>query len=273
MRTTSRTVVLVDAYASARCLAPLFHAQGYDCVHVQSTPEIPPTYRATFRPADFTVNIVHHGDVAGTAASVAAFAPKAMVAGVERAVTLADMLSERIGLPTNGTALSLARRDKFRMMETVKQAGVPGVDQVLAADLDTLLRWYGSDERRVVLKPVSSAGSDGVFFCDDVTEVRKAFAALIGTTSVLGQANRTVLAQEYLAGSEYIVNTVSVDGDHHVSDIWRMHHLTANDVDEMAAGSELMPGRGAEPDQLVAYTLRVLDALASATVPPTRSSG
>jgi biotin carboxylase len=261
MRADSRTVVLVDAYSSARCLAPLFHARGYDCVHVQSTPEILPAYAPTFQPADFTANIVHHGDVAATAAAVAAVAPAALLAGVEAGVALADTLSERLGLPTNGTALSPARRDKFRMMETVKQAGVPGVDQILAADLDTLLGWYGDDERRVVLKPVSSAGSDGVFFCDDVTEVRKAFAALIGTTSVMGEANRAVLAQEYLVGSQYIVNTVSVDGDHHVTDVWKMHHLTANDVDEIAAGSELMPGRGPETDRLTRYTLRVLDAL------------
>lgn len=261
MRAVSRTVVFVDAYSSARCFAPLFRAQGYDCVHVQSTPEIVPVYAPTFRPADFTANIVHYGDVARTAAAVVAAAPAALVAGVETGVALADMLSERLGLPTNGTALSLARRDKFRMMETVKQAGVPGADQLLAADLDTVLRWYGDGERRVVLKPVSSAGSDGVFFCDDVTEVRKAFAALIGTTSAMGQANRTVLAQEYLVGSQYIVNTVSVDGDHHVSDVWKMHHLTANGINEIAAGSALMPGRLPETDQLVRYTLRVLDAL------------
>jgi biotin carboxylase len=261
MRDGSRTVVIVDAYASARCLASLFQARGYDCVHVQSAPEILPAYAPTFRPADFTAHIVHHGDVAGTAAAVAAVAPTAIIAGVEVGVALADLLSERLGLPTNGTALSLARRDKFRMMETVKQAGVPGVDQILATDLDTLLQWYGDGGRRVVLKPVSSAGSDGVFFCADATEVGKAFATLIGTTSAMGQDNRTVLAQEYLVGSEYIVNTVSVNGDHHVSDVWKMHHLTANDVDEIAAGSELMPGRGPDTDRLVRYTLRVLDAL------------
>jgi hypothetical protein len=255
------TVVIVEAYSSARHLPPLFHERGYDCVHVQSMPDMPPGDRAGFRPADFIANIVHDGDVAATAASVAAFAPTAMVAGVERAVPLADMLSEQLGLPTNGTASSLARRDKFRMIETVKRAGVPGLDQILAADLDTLLRWHGGDERRVVLKPVSSAGNDGVRFCDDVTKVCEAFEELIGTTNVLGQPNQAVLAQEYLVGSEYIVNTVSAAGNHHVCDIWKMHHLSANGVDEVPAGAELMPRHGAEQDVLVEHTRLVLDAL------------
>jgi biotin carboxylase len=256
-----RTVVIVDAFASARCLAPLFIAQGYECVHVQSTPVIPPAYRASFQPADFAVNIVHDGDVAATAAAVAAFAPTGMVAGIERAVLLADMLSEQLGLPTNGTELSPARRDKFRMIETVRSAGIPAVDQVLAGDMDTLLRWYDGVRGRVVLKPVSSAGNDGVFICDDTAEVRKAFEVLIGTKSALGQDNQAVLAQEYLVGSEYIVNTVSSNGNHYVCDIWKMHHLSANGVREVAAGAELMPRHGAEQDLLVEHTLQVLDAL------------
>ncbi|MCU7727444.1 ATP-grasp domain-containing protein [Actinoplanes sp. KI2] len=260
-RTGAGTVVVVDAYASARCLAPLFRARGYDCVHVQTTPEIPPNYRAFYRPADFSANIVHDGDPVATAAAVAAHAPIALIAGIERAVILADELGERLGLPTNGTALSACRRDKFEMVETIKAAGVPGAGQILAGDLDTLLQWYGDTARPVVLKPVSSAGNDGVHLCDDVTEVRKAFETLIGTTSALGQANRAVLAQDYLAGFEYIVNTVGVDGEHHVCDMWKMHHLDANGVAGQAVGSELLPRHGPEQEQIVAYTLRVLDAL------------
>ncbi|MCY0917378.1 MULTISPECIES: ATP-grasp domain-containing protein [unclassified Streptomyces] len=259
--TVPRTVVIVDAYASARCLAPLFRARGYTCVHVQSTPTIPPAYERSFRPEDFVVNIVHDGDVSRTAAAIAAHGPKGLVPGVERAVVLADRLSEELGLPGNGTALSAARRDKYRMIETVREAGVPGTDQVLAADLDTLLRWYEKADGRVVLKPVSSAGSDGVHFCDTVEEVRAAFDALLGSTSALDQDNHAVLAQEYLVGSEYIVNTVSLDGRHYVSDIWKMHHLSANGVRDLPAGAELMTRHGVEQEQLVEHTLLVLDAL------------
>ncbi|MEU8772366.1 ATP-grasp domain-containing protein [Streptomyces sp. NPDC048606] len=257
----ARPVVIVDAYASARCLAPLFRARGHTCVHVQSTPTIPAAYAQSFRPGDFVANVVHDGDLDRTLAALAAHAPRALVPGIERAVVLADRLGEALGLPTNGTALSAARRDKYRMIETVKEAGVPGTEQVLAHDLDTLLRWYEKDRGRVVLKPVSSAGSDGVHFCDDEREVRAAFEALIGSTSALGQDNHAVLAQEYLVGSEYIVNTVSLHGRHRVTDIWKMHHLSANGVRDLPAGAELMTRHGEEQDLLVAHTELVLDAL------------
>ncbi|WP_405899502.1 ATP-grasp domain-containing protein [Streptomyces sp. NBC_00727] len=261
-------VVIVDAYASSRCLAPLFRARGHDCVHVQSTPDIPPNYARGYRPDDFAAHIVHHGDLTETLRALSAHRPIALIPGVERAVPLADALSEQLGLPSNGTALSPARRDKYRMIETVRAAGVPAVEQLRTTDLDELLGWYEkTGGGRVVLKPVSSAGSDGVFFCSGAEEVSAAFRSLHGSTSVLGQKNEAVLAQEYLVGHEYIVNTVSRDGVHRVSDIWKMHTLGANGVAELAAGAELLPRRGPEQDLLVDHTVRVLDALGIAHGP------
>jgi biotin carboxylase len=259
--TGRRTLVLVDAFASARCLAPLFRARGVDCVHVQSTPTVPDVYSASFRPADFIATIVHDSDVDATAAAIARYAPIGLLPGIERAVTLADELTEKLGLPTNGTALSAARRDKYHMIETVRRAGIPGTEQLLATDPETLLAWYREHPGRVVLKPVSSAGNDGIYFCDNAEEVGSAFGKLIGARSVLGQQNRAVLAQEYLVGNEYIVNTVSLRGRHQVTDIWKMHHLSANGVRDLPAGAELLPRYGAEQGELVRHTLLVLDAL------------
>ncbi|NRQ30948.1 ATP-grasp domain-containing protein [Nonomuraea sp. NN258] len=257
---TRPTIAIVDAYSSARFLKALFAERGYDCVHVQSSPVLNALDRH-FDPGEFVANIVHRGDADETAAAVAEFAPRQVLPGVESGVEVADILSSRLGLLTNGTELSAARRDKYLMMETVKQAGVPGTHQVLATDFDTLLDWYEGVEGRVVLKPLRSTGSDGVRFCDDLDELRAGFESLLGTKSALDQRNNAVLAQEYLFGREYIVDTVSLNGRHHVTDVWKMHHLSANGVRDLTAGAELMPRRGAEQDALVAYTCQVLDAL------------
>ncbi|MGW7051070.1 ATP-grasp domain-containing protein [Streptomyces sp. NPDC054887] len=254
-------VAIVDAFSTASHLAPLFHARGYDCLHVQSTPQPPAVFGASFRPEDFLATVVHHGDVAGTLAAIAPYAPVALLAGAEIGVELADVLSEALGLRTNGTALSTARRDKFQMVETVKAAGVPAADQILATDLDTLLAWYGETGRTVVLKPVRSALNDGVFFCGTADEVRGAFDSLVGADSALGLRNDAVVAQEYLVGAEYYVNTVSLDGKHYVCDIWKTQHLGVNGVRDLLGGSALMVRRGPEQDILAAYAFSVLDAL------------
>src|SRR5215204_862695 len=159
-RTVMSTIAIVDAYSTARYFAPLFQARGLRCVHVQSARTVPAVYARTFRPDDFAAHVVHRGDDAETATAVAGYRPVALIAGIESGVELADRLSERLGLRTNGTALSTPRRHKFAMVERVKQCGLPGAAQVLAADRDTLVSWYaGSGAGRVVVKPVRSAGN------------------------------------------------------------------------------------------------------------------
>lgn len=85
---------------------------------------------------------------------------------------LADRLSARLGLRSNGEAGSLARRNKFLMGEAVRSAGVRAVKQRLCNTLDELheflstLNKSAGDILKCVVKPVQSAGTDDVFLCN-----------------------------------------------------------------------------------------------------------
>lgn len=259
---TRPVVAIVDAYSTARYFAPIFGERGYDCLHVQSAPRIPAVYAQSFCGGDFSGNCVHTGDLGETLDLLRAQHPVALIAGIESGVELADELSEALGLRTNGTAFSPARRDKFAMIETVRAAGLPAAAQTLADDRDHLLEWYrGAGAGRVVVKPVRSAGNDGVFFCDDERAVGVAFDTLVDTVGALDLRNSAVVAQEYLLGVEYYVNTVSLDGVHYVTDVHSTRHLNVNGVRDLLGGSHLLPRHGPEQDRLVDYISGVLDAL------------
>ena len=58
--------------------------------------------------------------------------------GAETGVELADRLSNRLGLRSNGEDLSLARRNKYIMGETVRASGVRAVKQQLCTTLGEL---------------------------------------------------------------------------------------------------------------------------------------
>ena len=121
-------VVLVDTYASTGTeLAHGFRSAGYTPVRVQSTPEVPIALRGQPDDYPYDVDIVHHGDLPETLAALMPFQPVAVVACTEPGVELADALSEALhpitGAPTNGTALSPARRDKYQMIERIKEQG------------------------------------------------------------------------------------------------------------------------------------------------------
>lgn len=254
-------VCVVDSYGLSKSLVDEFVRRGAAVLRVQSTPEVPAAYRGPFDLSGYVGNIVHRGDLAATARAVAAHEPVAVVPGGEIGVELADALGESLGLPTNGTALSAARRDKYVMIETIRRAGVAAARQTLVTDEREALAWHRSVGGRVVVKPLRSAAGNGVHFCDTPEESAAAARAVIGSENVFSDRNTAVVAQEYLRGTEYMVNTVSRDGVHRVCEIWRTTRITANGVADLSDTVYLMPRRGEVQDRLTAYAGEVLDAL------------
>ncbi|MEJ7705040.1 MAG: ATP-grasp domain-containing protein [Geodermatophilaceae bacterium] len=258
-------VVVVDSYQPTNQgrgqLVQRFRDAGYECVRVQSSSEVPILFRSSLDLSGYAANIIHDGDLDATVRAVAEFRPVAVVAGSEVGVEFADTLSETLGVPSNGTALSPARRDKFRMIETIKAAGVPGAEQLLVESEEQLAEWHRGLGRRVVVKPIRGGGGAGVYFCDRPEESVRAYRALLECGNVYTAHNDGIVAQEYHFGGEYMVNTVSRDGHHHVCDVWRTSRISANGVLDLCDAIVLVRRDSEVVQQLVPYAHRVLDAL------------
>ncbi|WP_217510246.1 ATP-grasp domain-containing protein [Streptomyces vilmorinianum] len=254
-------VVMVDVYAPTLRLARAFQEEGHPVVRVQSTPEVPPVYRSSFRTEEFADDIVHYGAFETTLAAVAAHRPAAVLTGGELGVELADRLSAALGLATNGTRLSAARRHKHTQIETIKAAGLPGTRQHLAVSARYAADWHRELGGRAVVKPVRSAGNDHVSFCASPEETAAAYEKIMAATNIFSFRNEGVVVQEHLEGTEYVVNTVSRDGRHRCTDVWRYMKISANGVtDRISAAVSTHPG-SAERARLVEYGFDVLDAL------------
>jgi biotin carboxylase len=258
-------VVLVDTYGpSASRLAPAFRDAGYVPLRVQSTTAVPRAYSERADPFPYQAEFIYRGSLDETLDEISPFHPVAVIAGCEHGVELADALSDALhpltGAPSNGTLLSSARRNKYLMIEQIKQHGLRGADQIRVESEDQLRAWHNQLGGLAILKPVSSLLSDGVTWCPTPDDSVEAFRRLNGRENILAQANG-VVAQEYLVGAEYMVNTVSRDGLHHVCDIWKADFISANGIADLCVGCHILPFAGAAQDQLVPYALGVLDAL------------
>ncbi|RKE17925.1 biotin carboxylase [Streptomyces sp. TLI_171] len=254
-------VVLVDPYAPARGLPPAFLAAGYRCVRLQSTPEVPLVYRGPLDLDGYVANVVHRGDVGQTLAELAEYQPVAVLTGSELGVELADEISELLGLDSNGSKLSETRRDKFRMIEQVAAAGLRAPRQAHVSDAEELRAWHREVGGRIVVKPLRSAAGDGVTFCDTPEQSAAALAGIMGRENIFSLPNLGAVAQEYLVGAEYIVNTVSRAGRHHVTDCWGSGRLTVNGITDLLVESVLLASDAPELTALTRYAFDVLDAL------------
>jgi len=188
-----------------------------------------------------------------------------VLVGTETGVSLADILSEHLGLRTNGTQLLEARRNKYVMGETIRAAGVRAVKQLRAStwqEIQEYLEDWAPTPFKVVVKPVDSAGSDGVALCHNIQHVKRAFHAIIGQENVLGLVNRTVLVQEYLDGQEYVVDTVSRDGEHKVVAIMTYDKRNFNGADFVYFHEHMhLVNDDSIGPALVEYAKKVLDAV------------
>jgi biotin carboxylase len=259
--TAARTGVVVDAYSTGAKLAPRFAAAGLDVVHVQSSPNMPDFYLSSFRPEHFLANVVHKGDLEATAAQLEPYDPAFVVVGSEPGVPLSDALSERLGLPSNGSERSQVRRDKHAMAEAAAAAGLRAVSELKTADPAQAAAWAADrDEWPVVVKPLDSAGTDGVSLCESPAAVEAAFEALLGRPNALRGANEELLVQEMLRGTQMFVNSVSWEGKHRISEVWQdnKRRIAGNLVYDY---EELHPRHGSKQDEVVAYVEQVLDAL------------
>ncbi|RLN89512.1 hypothetical protein BBJ28_00002022 [Nothophytophthora sp. Chile5] len=279
-----QAVVVVDPYSTGSTLAQRLLDRGYACVCLYSDTlevmrermnHLPPALTARFSAVVF-----HDGGAADSDAAVqttiasldravAGVDLVGVVAGAETGVLLADQLSEHYGLTTNGMRGSAARRNKFLMGEKVRAAGIRAARQLLAtkwSQAESFVRQElslsGADALRVIVKPVESAGSDDVTLCRSMEDVRRAFGRIQGKINGLGLENQATLLQEYLDGTEYVVDTVSRAGVHKVVAVWEYDKRAANGAPFVYYGVLLRAAPAGSLLSAVAdYVLRVLDAL------------
>ncbi|MEW2625162.1 ATP-grasp domain-containing protein [Streptomyces sp. NPDC048106] len=255
----TRTVAVVDADGIGAHLPGALARQGLGCVVVRSdTPDAGFARDAGGAGPD----VVHAGDLAATAAALRGRGVDFVVAGTESGVLLADALSAALGTPGNGMSRPAARRDKYAMARAVAAAGLATAASLVTGSPAELREWARQrGEWPVVLKPRASAGTDQVHFCHSVEQLDAAFAAISAATDRYGGRNTTVLAQQYLHGEEYFVNTVSRDGVHHVVEIWRYHKALIAGTVPMYDYEEPVPAEAPGVPEVAAYALAVLDAL------------
>lgn len=258
-------IVIVDPYSEGAMLAEALRARGVKCIAVESSRSIPKAMRSRFNPAVFWDIIRHEGDYGRTLDAVERHRPAFVVSGGESGVELAEKMGIDLGLPANGAALREARRDKYLMAEAVRARGLRTATQFLSSDIGEIIDWTESTLNwPVIVKPPKSVASDGVAFCRSADEIRAAAGRILATTNVLGCRNHAVLVQEFLAGTEYIVDTVSRDGRRKTTAIWEYNRPPTGENGEFVSydAMTLLPYAGERQQALQSYAYKVLDALA-----------
>jgi biotin carboxylase len=267
---SARHVGIVDPFSTGASLAAYIYSLGYRVIAIYSANMEQLSTMKNLIPQNLILEfdrIITFDEGVERIASLlqdSQYNLMAVMAGAETGVELADKLSSRLGLRTNGTDYSLARRNKFHMGETIRRAGVRAVRQVKATtwgEIASFLKEWDPSPFEVIAKPIDSAGSEDVTLCRSVTELQDAFGHIMGKVNGLGLLNEAVLVQEYLSGQEYVVDMVSRDGEHKAVALWQCDKRAVNGASFVLYG--YIPILATDPicQELIAYEKTVLDAL------------
>ncbi len=261
---TSGNIVIADAISTGNLIAPAAKKRGFDVVHLLSDDNMEPHLRDSIRLNDFSEDrqLVYRGDLEQTARELSAFKPVGVIIGGETGVLVGDMVSERLGLMTNGTTLSEARRNKYLMWETARAAGVEIAAQFVSRNINSALAKAPSLGFPVVLKPLDGAAGIGLHIEHDADGITHAFNEIRALVNPI--TNRPivdVLFQEYLDGPEYVVDTMSSNGKTYVTAVSRYTKVPFNGQPQVYAAEDIISYQEAVELGLIQYAQRVVRAL------------
>lgn len=260
-----RIAVVVDPLGTGQEYPAAFGDEGVDMVAVLSQ-DVIWSWADSWHPEYFTQVHKFEGDVDTLADTLRGYDPICILPGAETGVELADALVERLLPPGSGNVpeLSAARRDKGLMAQAALAAGIPAPRQTSSADAEEIAAWIsdsGLQDSRLVFKPPRSAGTDDVHIVPAGQDWRPFFDQIYGQTNALAQRNDSVIVQEYLEGTEYMVNSYSAGGRHGLTDVCRYQKGQRADRIGIYKLVEFLEPDHPDVQLLWPYAQRVLDAL------------
>jgi hypothetical protein len=114
---------------------------------------------------------------------------------------------ESMGIEGMDVRTALNVRDKSRMKETMRAAGIPCARHALVHDAGEALAFAGEVGFPLVAKPPAGAGAQATFRLDDAGQLRGWLAAV-----PLG-GDAPALLEEFLTGDEHTYDSVTIGGD------------------------------------------------------------
>ncbi|MCL1623165.1 ATP-grasp domain-containing protein [Moraxella sp. Tifton1] len=201
-------VVIVDPFSTGALYAQKFHELGHQCYAVLANSKMNASYfsfdntyfvNKTMYSVQECQEELHKDEVL------------AVVIGSETGVIIGEQLADYFGVAGNSITSSLKRRDKFVMQNSLKEHGLKHIRSQLITTNDGHVF---DSENGYILKPVNSAGSDGVMFFANKTALYEHIKGIDYTAiNALGIKNDSYIVQSFERGDEFVVDMVVQDDD------------------------------------------------------------
>ncbi len=178
--------------------------------------------------------------------------------GSEIGVELAEKIAQNLKLKTNNKDFSKERLNKYLMQERIKHCGLNAINQFLIKNSTCEIPHFSFP---VVLKPTQSAGSDGVIFCKNQQDIKNYIDKNFGKINKIGVRNNELLMQEFIAGTEFVVDLVTLDNHCELVALWEYEKILSPEGNFLYSSLKLIDSEHKYFNILLNYAKKVIKAL------------
>ncbi|WP_445495928.1 ATP-grasp domain-containing protein [Photorhabdus sp. SF281] len=254
-----KKVAIVDGFSAGKFMAKELYDKGCYLLHIASKSDLHSYYYKGFDYSIYKEHYVYY-NIVDTVNFLKEQGVEFIIAGSESGVSLADKLNSHFELNyKNDFIKTSARRNKYEMIDTLRKYGIPAAEQGKFSDWHTAEQWIRTFSNfPVVLKPLESAGSDGVYICENERSAKEAFYKILGKSNKLNLCNNHVLIQEFLKGTEYVVNMVSLNSNPLVTEVVKYKKRRLDTGSIIYDIDDIIDSSYPEYNVLVEYTKKVV---------------
>lgn len=208
------------------------------------------------------IHIPENSDYNAVLEQVRALQPVLVIAGSEFGVPYATRLAADLGLPGNPVGRLKAMTEKDSMHQALKEYGIRYIRGQVITTIDEARAYYQElNTEDVVVKRVRGVGTQGVYLCKGLEEMLAAVEKELSAGVQNDGGAVSLMIQERIIGTEYIVNTVSCNGRHGMVSMWKYDKVKMPNGTNAYNHAQSINKLDIGHSQLVSYAFDVLDAI------------
>ena len=141
------------------------------------------------------------------------------------AMNLVAELGKTFNVPTLDEDTAALFTDKFLMREFSKQHGLKYPEYKFCKAVEDAVSLLKEIKKPIIIKPLDSNASHGVFRCDTEEDIRKHFDESMSFSRV----EKSVLAERFIVGTEFTIDGVKTPNGHYTMAISEKKHFAHNE--------------------------------------------
>jgi hypothetical protein len=254
-----KSLAIGDPISSATRLAAAAKKRGYELIEFRTFSKDSEYYQRSYDGSLFDSVYEYRGDDAH--ALHALRDTEHIIIGADSSVQFVERLNLFRGQLENDPSKILARADKVEQARHFHAAGLPVVPQHYFSDLDSAMKYATGRRFPQVLKPRASGGTNNVLLARNEVEFKASFLRIVSARSLYDRPNGGVLVMDYVdpeLADEFVVDAVSCQGRHVLTDIWQYEKAAINGTPAMYRAMRLVPWKDVLSESLFAFSM--LDA-------------